>query len=134
MLASALDGLRLSLHVLAATIWVGGQFTLAGLVPSLRLVGDQATLIAAKTFSKFSWPAYYVLVITGLWNVSVVHMSSTTTGWKIVLGIKIFVVGLSGLSAYLHTKAKSKKKVAFWGAVSGTSAAAAVVLGVFLDG
>ena len=28
--STAVDGVRLSLHVLAATIWVGGQFTLGG--------------------------------------------------------------------------------------------------------
>ena len=39
---------RLFLHVLAATIWVGGQFTLAGLVPVLRPLGPDATRAAAR--------------------------------------------------------------------------------------
>ena len=33
-LTPALDGVRASLHVLAAAVWVGGQITMAGLVPS----------------------------------------------------------------------------------------------------
>ena len=36
-----LETLRLFLHVLAATIWVGGQLTLAALVPALRAAGDR---------------------------------------------------------------------------------------------
>ncbi len=36
MLAVSWDTVRLFLHVLAATVWVGGQLTLAALVPVLR--------------------------------------------------------------------------------------------------
>jgi hypothetical protein len=36
------DTIRLFLHVLAATIWVGGQITLAALVPLLRRFGPAA--------------------------------------------------------------------------------------------
>jgi len=33
------ETVRLFLHVLAATVWVGGQLTLAALVPALRRLG-----------------------------------------------------------------------------------------------
>ena len=36
MLAVSWDTIRLFLHILAATVWVGGQITLAALVPALR--------------------------------------------------------------------------------------------------
>ena len=32
MLAPAIDTIRLTLHVLAATVWVGGQIVMTGLV------------------------------------------------------------------------------------------------------
>ena len=38
-LSDALGGFRLILHVLAASIWVGGQFTVAGLLPTVRSLG-----------------------------------------------------------------------------------------------
>ncbi len=132
VLSSAVDGIRLSLHVLAATIWVGGQIVLAGLVPSLRKVSPEATRVAANAFAKLSWPAFAVLVLTGFWNLGVVNMSSQTTAWKVVLGIKIAVVVISGASAYLHTKAKSTAGLAVWGSIAGLSAVAALVMGVFL--
>ncbi|MDA8080874.1 MAG: hypothetical protein M0Z96_04585 [Actinomycetota bacterium] len=132
MLASAIDGIRLSLHVLAATIWVGGQITLAGLVPSLRKVSPEVTKAAANAFSKLSWPAYAVLVLTGFWNLGAVNMSAQSTAWKVVLGIKIAVVVISGISAYVHTKTKSTVGIAVWGSISGLSAVAALVIGVFL--
>lgn len=133
MLSSAVDGIRLSLHVLAATIWVGGQITLAGLVPSIRKVSPEVTRVAANAFARLSWPAFVVLVLTGFWNLGAVNMSTQSTAWKVVLGIKIGVVVVSGISAYLHTKAKSAAGLAIWGSISGVSAVAALVMGVFLS-
>ncbi|TAN20556.1 MAG: hypothetical protein EPN30_10050 [Actinomycetota bacterium] len=132
MLAPAIDGIRLSLHVLAATIWVGGQLTLAELVPTVRKLSPEATRLAARAFARLSWPAFVVLVLTGFWNLGAVDMSSQSTAWKIVLGIKIAVVAISGVSAYIHTKAKSTVGLAVWGSISGLSAVAALVIGVFL--
>ena len=35
-----MNAFRLFLHVLAASIWVGGQLVLAGLVPTVRRFGE----------------------------------------------------------------------------------------------
>lgn len=135
MLASALEGIRLSLHVLAAAIWVGGQLTLGSMVPSLRANGgERVTSAAAKAFGRLAWPAYAVLIITGLWNYAVVDMNTVNTAWKIVVGIKVFVALFAGLAAYLHQRAKTKGQIATWGGLAGLSSVAALVLGVFLAG
>ena len=42
MLGLNLDVVRLFLHILAAPVWVGGQLTLAGLLPALRRIGGRA--------------------------------------------------------------------------------------------
>lgn len=134
MLTSAINGIRLSIHVLAATVWVGGQITLAGMVPSVRKVSPEAITAAARAFARLSWPAFWILVLTGFWNIGSVNMSSQTTAWKIVLGIKIVIVIISGASAYLHAKAKTTKGIAIWGGIAGLSAVSALVTGVFLAG
>ncbi len=131
-LAGATDIVRLSLHVLAATIWVGGQFVLAGLVPTLRSLGDDAPRRAARVFARLSWPAFVVLLITGMWNQSVSH--HPTAAWTAVLNIKVGFVVVAGLFTYVHTKAASK---ALKGASAGLGAVASVialVLGVALSG
>lgn len=61
--------IRVFLHVLAATLWVGGQLTLAGLVPGLRAAAPDAPRAAARRFNQIAWPAFGVLVATGIWNV-----------------------------------------------------------------
>ncbi len=132
-LSSALDGIRLSVHVLAAAIWVGGQFTLAGLVPTARGLGEGAPKALAQAFSRMQWPAYGVLVVTGFWNISAVH-AGQPHAWVVVLVVKIVVVALAGVSAYLHTRSSTKRGLALWGALTALSSTAALVMGVFLAG
>jgi putative copper export protein len=132
-LAPALDGFRVSLHVLAATIWVGGQFTMAGLVPAARGLGEGAAKTLARAFGRVQWPAYAVLVVTGFWNISAVH-AGQPSAWQAVLGVKIVVVAVAGLSAYLHTRSTTRRGLAVWGAAAGLSSVAALVMGVFLAG
>jgi len=132
-LAPAIDGIRLSIHVLAAAVWVGGQLTLAGLVPTARGLGEGAARTLARAFARIQWPAYAVLVITGFWNVSAVH-AGQPPAWRVVVGVKMGVVLLAGLAAWLHTRAESKAGLAAWGATTAVASVAALALGVFLAG
>jgi len=133
VLAVSWDTIRLFLHVLAATIWVGGQLTLAALVPALRRMGSDVTAGAARRFNQVAWPAFAVLVITGIWNIIAVrpqiHGSYETT-----LVVKLVVVVISGIAAALHARAKSTAGLAVFGALTGVSALAALFLGVLLAG
>lgn len=132
-LAPAVDGVRLTLHVLAAAIWVGGQLTVVGLLPTARRLGDDAVRRIAAGFARLSWPAYAVLVATGIWNVIAVD-GGQPRAWQVVLGAKIAVVLLAGLGAWLHGRARSRRALAVWGALAGTASVAALVMGVFLAG
>jgi putative copper export protein len=132
-LAPALDGIRVSIHVLAAAVWVGGQLTLAGLVPTARRLGDGAARALAQAFARIQWPAYGVLLITGLWNVSATH-GGQPEAWQIVLGVKIAVVLVAGLAAWLHTRADTRTGLALWGGVTAVASVTALALGVFLAG
>ena len=126
--------IRLSLHVLAATVWVGGQLTLAGLVPGLRALGPDAPKTVARQFNRIAWPAFAVLVVTGLWNLAEVHVGDRSPEWKATLFAKLAVVALSGVSAALHTRAASKRALAIWGAASGLTALLALLYGLQLYG
>jgi putative copper export protein len=131
--APAVDGVRLSVHVLAASIWVGGQLTLAGLVPTARRIGPEAPRQIARAFARLSWPAFAVLVGTGVWNVVATHVHQSSP-WQVLLAVKIAVAALAGTAALLHSRARTRRALALWGAVSGLASLAALVLGVFLAG
>ena len=133
MLSVHWSTVRLFLHVLAATVWVGGQLTLAGLVPGLRAISPDAPRTVARRFNRIAWPAFAVLVATGIWNILAVH-ATFHGAYGVTLTVKLGVVALSGLSAFLHAHARSKAGLAAWGALAGLSAIAAVFLGVLLAG
>ncbi len=131
MLPVHLDTIRLFVHVLAATVWVGGQLTLAGLVPGLRAVSAEAPRAAARRFNVIAWPAFAVLVATGVWNVAAVRPGGDLA-YDVTLGLKLVVVALSGIAAYLHARSRSTAALAVFGALSGLAAVGALFLGVVL--
>ena len=133
MLPVHVETIRLFLHVLAATVWVGGQLTLAGLVPGLRQVAADAPRAAARRFNLIAWPAYAVLVFTGIWNITAVK-PSWSSEYGVTLFVKILVVALSGVAAFLHARATSRTALAVFGALSGIAAIAALFLGILLAG
>jgi putative copper export protein len=133
MLSVQWDTVRLFLHVLAATVWVGGQLTLAALVPALRGAGREVPGVAARRFNAVAWPAFGVLVLTGLWNV-IAERDKVSGSYQTTLVVKLVVALLSGAAAYLHTRARSPRGLAVWGALSGLAALAALFLGVLLAG
>lgn len=133
MLTTSADTIRLFVHVLAATVWVGGQLTLAGLVPGLRSISPDAPRQVARRFSRIAWPAYGALVFTGIWNI--LDLEATFAGpFGTTLAVKIAAVALSGLSAWMHSRSRSRRGLAVWGALSGLTALGALFLGVLLHG
>ena len=134
MLASGLDTLRLTLHVLAASVWVGGQIVMTGLVGPSRALGPEAAKVLARAFARLAWPAYAVVVVTGFWNISTFHWAAQSSAWKAVLIAKIVVVALAGLATLLHTQASSRAALAWWGSIAGVASVAALTMGVLLAG
>jgi putative copper export protein len=124
--------IRIFLHVLAATVWVGGQITLAGLVPGLRELDTDAPRAVARRFNLLAWPAYGVLVLTGIWNLTEVHVGDASTAYQVTLFVKLAVVAISGIAAFLHSNARTRVMLAVMGALTGLAALASLFLGVLL--
>src|SRR3974377_119925 len=131
MLAVSWGTIRLFLHVLAATIWVGGQLTLAALVPVLRRFGADAPGAVARRFNQVAWTAFGVLILTGIWNIVAVRSQiSGSASYRTTLIVKLAVVVVSGVTAALHIRARTARSRAVLGAPTGVRAAPAAVLGV----
>ena len=133
MVTPSWHAVRLFLHVLAATIWVGGQLTLAALVPTLRRLGTELPKAAARQFNRVAWPAFGVLIATGVWNM-VAERDKVTGSYRTTLIVKIVVVAVSGATAALHARSRSRTGLAVFGALTGVSALVALFLGVLLAG
>ena len=133
MLPVSWTTIRLFVHLLAATVWVGGQLVLAGLVPGLRRLDPELPRAVARRFSRIAWPAFAVLVATGIWNL--LEAPVTWDGsYGATLMVKLTVVAASGLSAFAHERARSRRALAAFGALSGLTALGALFLGVQLHG
>jgi putative copper export protein len=127
-----METLRLFLHVLAATVWVGGQITLAALVPALRAAGTDVPKAAANAFSRVAWPAFGILVMTGIWNV--VAEGDKGPAHQHTLMLKYALVVGSGVTAHLHARVASRTARAVFGALTGLTALATLFVGIMLAG
>lgn len=127
-LASTPDAIRLFLHILAASIWVGGQFVMLGVIDTAKGIHHIAMVKLCKALGWLSWPALVVLIVTGIWNVDTFRGTTWTMGWKIVLVVKIVMVVIAGLTAFLHGKITAKIETE-WLAGIGAVASVLAVLG-----
>jgi putative copper export protein len=128
MLPINLEVVRLTLHVLGATIWVGGQIVLLALMGPLRKVAPAAIAPAARTFAWVAWPAFALLVVTGAWMLG--GGDDQSDAFRTTLMIKMAFVLLSGVGAALHTFLKNPTLKGIWASVGLVSGLCAVLLGV----
>ena len=123
---------RLFLHLLGAAIWVGGQLTLAALVPTVRSLGDGATATVARRFELLAWPAFALLLATGIWNLVAIDVADTSTEYQVTLAVKLIAVAATGIGAAVHRGSKSTLVIAVGGAAAAGGALVAFFLGVLL--
>lgn len=132
MLSPSLTTLRLFLHILAASVWVGGQIALAGVVPSVRKVAPEATKAVARAFARVAWPAFAVVVLTGIWNLTEVHVADTGTTYQVTLFVKLVLVFSSGAAAAIHSVGRTKLALALGGAIGLLAGIGAMFCGYLL--
>ncbi|HWD09037.1 MAG TPA: CopD family protein [Actinomycetota bacterium] len=133
MLPVSLDSVRLFLHVLAASVWVGGQITVAGLVPVLRRVSPDALRPVGRRFGQVAWMAFAVLIVTGIWNVIAVR-SQLRGSYAATLWVKLAAVAISGVAAWAHGRSRTPKSRATLGMLTVLTALGALFLGIELSG
>ena len=131
MLPFTVDTIRISLHVLAVTVWIGGQILVAALVPVLREIGHDAPKRVAQRFGQVAWPFFGLAVVTGIWNLLAIP-SGQSSAYHTTLGIKVLLVVASGVAAFVHTRTASAAVRGATGGIGLVSGLGALVLGVML--
>jgi len=128
-------------HVVAACIWIGGQVTVAAVIPLLRAAGGEGSSLAGavgRRYQLVAWPAFAALAVTGVLNVG-----SAGLQWSRLLdssagrtlAVKLGLVALSGAAAALHAFVQAPRgRSAAWsaglGSLSLLAAVAAALYGV----
>lgn len=112
------------IHLIAATVWVGGLIVMAGLIPAIRATTDDRGVIqaVAKRFGLISWTALGVLVVTGT--------SMLVIGFNLSMALttKIGLVLVSAALAAWHTVSASSQTARTRGMIQG----AILVLGLVI--
>jgi putative copper export protein len=124
--------IRLFVHVLAASVWVGGQIVLVSIVPAIRASHPEATKLIAVAYGRVAWPAFVILVVTGIWNLADVAVSDTDVSYQVSLLLKIALALVSGAAAVVHQVGRSRLALAVGGAVGFSTALAAMFVGTLL--
>lgn len=132
MLSPTASTIRLFLHVLAAAVWVGGQFALAGVVGAVRREAPAATTAMARAFGRLAWPSFAVLVVTGVWSLVELDVTDTDTTYQVTVFVKVFVALVAAAAAAVHSVGRSKLALALGGAIGAVASLAALFLGVLL--
>ncbi len=132
-----LEAVRGFLHILSVTVWLGGQIVVAGLVPLLRKIdrhrpvgeGEMTvTQQVARRFNRVAWPFFALAIITGLWHTSELDWSASTGLWKTLFFVKLLLVVVSGVAAWLHTRAQRAPERALFASLASVSALVALLL------
>ena len=133
MISPTLESVRLFLHVLAASVWVGGQIVLAGLVPQVRRTHPDALKGIAQAFGRIAWPSFAVAVVTGMWNLLAVDPAQHGTAYMVTFGLKMGLVGVAAAATVVHSAGRSRAALAVGGAVSLLASLSVVYLGILLS-
>ena len=123
------------MHVVAATVWVGGQIVLAGVVPVVRRSGGiEASRAVARRFQLIAWPAFGLLVVTGIWNLFAVRLGDQSDAYLTTVAVKLAVVVLSGIGALGHILTARRRPAlgAMLAALGLLAAIGATFLGILL--
>lgn len=146
MLPISAASLVLWVHVVAACVWIGGQVAVAVLIPALRGRGDLAA-VAGRRYQAVAWPAFGVLVVTGIINVNAAGLEwgrllDSAAGRT--LAVKLALVGVSGIAAGVHAFLQAPRRdagaarppwaSALLGTVSLLAAVTAALYGVAIAG
>lgn len=128
-----MTAIRLFLHVLAASVWVGGQIVVGGILPTVRQLGDDAPRQVARAFNRLAWPAFGVLFATGIWNLFVaLDEPDLPDDYHMWFGVKFLLVIVSGVGAAVHVKGGSKAALAAGGAMSSLGSLGAMYVAFLL--
>ncbi len=124
------DELRTWLHLSGVAVWFGGQIVMLGLLPALRKLGGDVPKAAAAAYGRVAWPAFGLLVATGIWNILAIDLSDVSTGYNAAFGIKMIAVVVTGFAAWIHQTTVKPAMRGITGGIGFAAAVVAVILGV----
>lgn len=132
MIEPTLNSVRTYLHILAVSVWLGGQVVLAGVVPKLRQTNPEALTNIAKGYAAIAWPAMIFIVLTGVWGLAEVDIAKNSSEYIVTFGIKMLLVAGAIIATLIHSNGTSKLAKGLGGAIGLFATLVAAYCGVLL--
>lgn len=132
VITPTIDTLRLFLHVLAASVWVGGQIVLGVLVPRLRASHPQTVKSAANAFARAAWPAFGLTVVTGIWSILELSISDTDSDYQVTLFVHVLLAVATAVFAVIHSVGRGRLALALGGSLGLLTGLGAMFVGLLL--
>lgn len=132
MIELTLNSVRTYLHILAVSVWLGGQIVLAGVVPKLRRTNPEALTNIAKGYAAIAWPAMIFIVLTGVWGLAEVDVATNSSEYIVTFGIKMLLVASAIIATLIHSNGTSKLAKGLGGAIGLFATLVAAYCGVLL--
>ena len=112
------------LHILSATVWIGGLITLGVLVGSLRRSGAHRDDLRAmaRSFGGLWWIATVAAVVTGIWMLfDAGGIPTGDTAYAQRLFLKLALIGISMTLAVVHSMVARDASPGTRGALQGAN-------------
>ena len=122
----------LVIHLVAVSVWIGGQITLVTLVKIIRDNSEGLVHLVARRFARVSWSAFGVVVSSGLLLVLQVNPADKGTEYSVTLAVKLILVFLAATAVIIHSTSKQRLFIALGGAIGLMASLGALALGVLL--
>lgn len=124
--------LRVFVHVVAATLWVGAMVASAWLEPRVQRSESEELWLVADGVRSAAWVAYLVLWATGIANLVAVGAATESSRYGASVVAKLGLVVASGVS-FWAMRDRSSARVTVWMATVATlGALGALLVGVQL--
>jgi len=132
MIQPTLNSLRTYLHLLAVSVWLGGQVVLAGVVPKLRKTNPESLTNIAKGYASIAWPAMILIVFTGAWGLAATDTANQSTEYMVTFAVKMLLVAGAVIATLVHSNGTSKLAKGLGGAIGLLATLVAAYCGVLL--
>ena len=132
MITPTNEWLLLVIHVLGVSVWVGGQITLASLVKTIRANSDGILPLVARQFARISWPAFAIVVVSGVLLLLQVDPPEQGTSYSVTLAVKLALVCVAASAVVVHSASSRRITIALGGAIGLLASLLALALGLLL--
>ncbi|MEZ5252092.1 MAG: hypothetical protein R2713_23660 [Ilumatobacteraceae bacterium] len=110
----------------------GRSVALAGVVPVVRRGAPELSRPVARGFARVGWPAFAVLVLTGIWNLIAIDVTDTSTAYQVTVFVKVLLAMVAAGAVVVHSVGRSKLALAAGGALGALASVGAMFLGILL--